>query len=197
MGSLGLAVLMRSIRWQNVTVPMLEEVRRRLRALMGLIEPISRDPLYTNFTDELGELRELETAALLTRDEFQQFRLRAKDFLKAHEDHLTMQRLRRNQPLTPGDLDELQRFLLSHGVGTERAIQRAGGTHTATQIRFINEILDELTSRGVMDPARLYDPPFSDLAPMGPEGLFSEAEVDNICQLLNLVTTRAMAAQAA
>jgi type I restriction enzyme R subunit len=48
-----------------------------------------------------------------------------------------------------------------------------------------------------MDPARLYDPPFSDLAPMGPEGLFSEAEVDNICQLLNLVTTRAKAAQAA
>jgi type I restriction enzyme R subunit len=108
-----------------------------------------------------------------------------------------MQRLRRNQPLTPGDLNELQRFLLSHGVGTERAIQRAGGTHTATQIRFINEILDELTSRGVMDPARLYDSPFSDLAPMGPEGLFSEAEVDTICQLLNLVTTRAMAAQAA
>jgi type I restriction enzyme R subunit len=214
--------------WQDVTVPMLEEVRRRLRALMGLIEPICRDPLYTNFADELGELRELDAAALLTRDEFQQFRLRAKDFLKAHEDHLTMQRLRRNQPLTPGDLNELQRFLLSHGVGTERAIQRADeecngfglfirslvgldrnaakelfaafladGTHTATQIRFINEILDELTSRGVMDPARLYDPPFSDLAPMGPEGLFSEAEVDTICQLLDLVTTRAMAAQAA
>ena len=220
--------LLRDEWWQDVTVPMLEEVRRRLRALMGLIEPISRDPLYTNFTDELGELRELDAAALLTRDEFQQFRLRAKDFLKAHEDHLTMQRLRRNQPLTPGDLDELQRFLLSHGVGTEQAIQRAGeecngfglfirslvgldrnaakelfaaflaeGTHTATQIRFINEILDELTSRGVMDPARLYDPPFSDLAPTGPEGLFSEAEVDNICHLLDMIKTRAMAAQAA
>jgi type I restriction enzyme R subunit len=48
-----------------------------------------------------------------------------------------------------------------------------------------------------MDPARLYDPPFSDLAPKGPEGLFSEAEVDNICQLLDLIKTRAMAAPAA
>ncbi|MEI6359060.1 MAG: DEAD/DEAH box helicase family protein [Synechococcus sp. ELA619] len=184
--------------WQDVTVPMLEEVRRHLRALMGLIEPVSRDPLYTNFADELGELRELDAAALLSRDEFQQFRLRAREFLRAHEDHLTMQRLRRNQPLTPADLDELQRFLLSHGVGTEQAIQRAAeecngfglfirslvgldrnatkelfaefladGTHTVTQIRFINEILDELTSRGVMDAARLYDPPFSDLAPSG------------------------------
>ncbi len=74
---------------------------------------------------------------------------------------------------------------------------RKDDTHTANQIRFINETLDELTSRGVMDPARLYDPPFSDLAPTGPEGLFSEAEVDNICHLLDLIRSRAMVAQAA
>jgi type I restriction enzyme R subunit len=214
--------------WQDVTVPMLEEVRQHLRALVGLLESTARSPLYTYFTDVLGELHELDATALLSRDEFQQFRLRAKDFLKAHADHLTMQRLRRNQPLTPTDLDELQRFLLSHGVGSEQAIQRASeecngfglfirslvgldrnaakelfaafladGTHTATQIRFINDIIDELTSRGVMDPARLYDPPFSDLAPMGPEGLFPEAEVDEICQLLDLINARALAPRAA
>ncbi|MFM8525056.1 MAG: type I restriction-modification enzyme R subunit C-terminal domain-containing protein, partial [Cyanobacteriota bacterium] len=220
--------LLRDEWWQHVNVPMLEEVRRRLRALVGLIEPTSREPIYTNFTDELGELIELDAASLLSRDEFQQFRLRARDFLRAHEDHLTMQRLRRNQPLTPADLDELQRFLLSHGVGSEQAIQRAAqecsgfglfirslvgldrnaakelfsgfladGIHTATQIRFINEIIDELTCRGVMDPARLYDPPFSDLAPLGPEGLFTEQEVDNICHLLGLIRTRAIVAAAA
>ena len=214
--------------WQDVTVPMLEEVRRRLRALMGLIETIGREPLYTHFADELGALQERDTAALLSRDEFQQFRLRAREFLRAHDDHLSMQRLRRNQPLTPTDLNELRRFLLSHGIGSEQVIQRAAeacngfglflrslvgldrnaakelfadfladGTHTATQIRFINEILDELTSRGVMDPARLYDPPFSDLAPTGPEDLFSEEDVDNICQLLDLLRTRATTAQAA
>ena len=214
--------------WQDVTVPMLEEVRRRLRGLMGLIETTARPPLFTNFADELGELRELDAAALLSRDEVQQFRLRARTFLRAHEDHLTMQRLRRNQPLTATDLDELQRFLLSHGIGTEQAMQRASeecngfglfirslvgldrtaakelfadfltdGTHTATQIRFINEILDELTSRGVMDPARLYDPPFTDLAPTGPEDLFSVEEVDRICHLLDLIHTRAAASQAA
>ena len=208
--------------WQDVTVPMLEEVRRHLRALVGLIETSAQEPLYTNFADELGELRELDAAALLSRDEFQQFRLRAREFLRAHEDHLTMQRLRRNQPLTPADLEELQRFLLSHGVGTEQAIQRAAeesnglglfirslvgldrnaakelfaeflaeGTHTATQIRFINEIIDELTSRGVMDPVRLYDPPFSDLAPMGPEGLFSSKEAGEIFDLLSLIQERA------
>ena len=48
-----------------------------------------------------------------------------------------------------------------------------------------------------MDPARLYDPPFSDLAPSEPEGLFSDAEVDNICHLLDLIRARASATQAA
>jgi len=177
--------------------------------------------------DELGELIEVDPALLLTRDEFQQFRLRARDFLRDHEDHLTMQRLRRNQPLTPADLDELQRFLLSHGVGSEQAIQRAAqesngfglfirslvglernaakevfadfladGTHTANQIRYINEIINELTSRGVLEATRLYEPPFSDLA-QGPESLFSAAEVDDICHLLDLIKARATAPKAA
>lgn len=219
--------LLREEWWQDVTVPMLEEARRRLRGLMGLIETISREPLYTDFADELGALRELDAAALLSRDEFQQFRLRAREFLRAHDDHLTMQRLRRNQPLTDADLEELQRFLLSHGVGTEQAIQRAAeesngfglfirslvgldrnaakevfaefladGTHTANQIRYTNEIIDELTSRGLMDATRLYEPPFSDLAP-GPESLFSVAEVDNICHLLEMIKTRALTPKAA
>jgi type I restriction enzyme R subunit len=67
----------------------------------------------------------------------------------------------------------------------------AEGTHTTTQIRFINAVIDELTSRGTMDAARLYDPPFSDLAPMGPEELFSETEADQIFQLLTLIRQRA------
>jgi len=117
--------LLRDEWWQDVTVPMLEEARRRLRGLMGLIETISREPLYTNFADELGELRERDAAALLSRDEFQQFRLRAREFLRAHDDHLTMQRLRRNQPLTSADLNELEQFLVSHGIGDQQVIERA------------------------------------------------------------------------
>lgn len=220
--------LLRSEWWQDVTLPMLEEVRWRLRSLVCFIERSSQTPLYTHFSDELGELQELDAASLLTPDAMRQFRLRAAAFLREHEDHLTMQRLRRNQPLTASDLQELERFLISHGIGSSEVIERAAqechgfglfirslvgldrnaakelfaaflaeGTHTATQIRYINAILDELTSRGVMEPARLYDPPFSDLAPMGPEDLFPEAEVDNICQLLDLIKTRALVAQAA
>ncbi|MCT0212431.1 MULTISPECIES: DEAD/DEAH box helicase family protein [unclassified Synechococcus] len=214
--------------WQGVTLPMLEQVRLRLRSLIGLIERQARSPIYTIFTDVLGELKELDAAALISPDEFRQFRLRARNFLRAHEDHLTMQRLRRNQPLTATDLQELERFLLNEGIGNERVIARASEecngfglfirslvglernaakevfadflaerTHTATQIQFINEIINELTSRGVMDPARLYDPPFSDLAPTGPEALFTETEVLRICDLLAVIRARAETPKAA
>jgi len=214
--------LLRDEWWQDLTLVMLEEVRRRLRGLVGLIETASQDPLYTNFIDELGELKEQDASLLLTSDAFLQFRLRAREFLKTHEDHLTMQRLRRNQPLTSTNLDELQQFLISHGIGDEKVIARATeewqgfglfirslvgldrtagkelfaeylaeGTHTVTQIRFINEIIDELTSKGSMNSARLYEPPFSDLAPTGPEDLFTATEAEKLFDLLSLIRKRA------
>lgn len=219
--------LLRDEWWQDVTVAMLEEVRRRLRGLVGLIETGAREPLYSNFDDDILAINEVDGTKLLTRDTFKQFRLKAQEFLKAHEDHLTMQRLRRNQPLTASDLQELEEFLIVHGIGDQQLIHQAAeqcrgfglfirslvglhrnaakeifadylaeGTHTANQIRYINTIIDELTSRGVMDPARLYEQPFSDIA-QGPETLFSEAEVDKICDLLDLINRRAAPVRAA
>jgi hypothetical protein len=44
------------------------------------------------------------------------FLLRVYTFLLQQEANHTMQRLRRNQPLTPVDLDKPERFLLSHGL---------------------------------------------------------------------------------
>ena len=58
-------------------------------------------------------------------------------------------------------------------------------------------MIDELTSRGTMDPARLYDAPFSDLAPTGPEGLFSDAEAGRLFDLLELIRERATPRMAA
>jgi type I restriction enzyme R subunit len=73
----------------------------------------------------------------------------------------------------------------------------AEGTHTATQIRFINAIIDELTSKGAMSAARLYEPPFSDLAPTGPESLFSPEEAEKIFVLLTWIERRAQPVRAA
>ena len=41
--------------WVDVSYPMLEDARRRLRGLVHLIEHIRKTPLYSDFTDSLGD----------------------------------------------------------------------------------------------------------------------------------------------
>jgi hypothetical protein len=52
--------------WENVTADMLENVRRRLRGLIKLIDKQQRKPIYTNFEDQLGteDHRERRTSRL-------------------------------------------------------------------------------------------------------------------------------------
>jgi hypothetical protein len=40
----------------------------------------------------------------------------------------------------------------------------------SNQIEFVNMIIESLAERGVVEAARLYESPFTDLAPSGPEG---------------------------
>ncbi len=44
---------------------------------------------------------------------------------------------------------------------------------TSPQIRFVETIIEQLTARGVIEPAALYEPPFSHLHTGGPDELFA------------------------
>ena len=70
----------------------------------------------------------------------------------------------------------------------------SGKTLTANQIEFVNLIVDHLTEHGVMDASLLYETPFTDLAPRGPESLFSAAHVEELIAILERVKEAAMAA---
>lgn len=63
---------------------------------------------------------------------------------------------------------------------------------SADQITFINHIIKYLTQNGVLDPPKLYEPPFTDLHYEGPDGLFEDEQVDDLIHILsqvNQVTT--------
>lgn len=209
--------------WEDVTVPMLEIVRRKLRALIKLIPKGQKKVVYTNFEDELGELSKVELPQVTAGLNMAKFREKARVFLKAHEDHISLQRLRRNQPLTPTDLDELQRMLVAAG-GTDSLIKEAteqahglglfirslvgldrqaameafndflhGTKATADQIEFINLVIDELTQTGVMEPDRLFQSPFTDLNAQGPMGIFPPTKVSQLVDVLEQIRVRAVA----
>ena len=67
----------------------------------------------------------------------------------------------------------------------------AGRTLTANQLDFVNLIITYLTEHGVMDIGRLYEAPFTDHAPAGPEDLFSGADIEALVDLLDQVRASA------
>lgn len=209
--------------WEGITVPLLELVRLRLRDLVQHIEKSKKAIVYSNFADEIGDGVELDLPQVGEAD-FARFRQKARHFLKAHEDHIVLHKLRQGRPLTPTDLDELEKMLLDAGVGEAGDIRRAretsrgfgrfvrslvgldraavseafgdflsAGTATATQIEFINMIVEHLTDQGVMDPALLYEPPFTDIAPTGPDQVFDEEKITRLFTKIRAINDSAVA----
>jgi type I restriction enzyme R subunit len=70
----------------------------------------------------------------------------------------------------------------------------ANKTLAANQIEFVNLIVNHLTEHGTMEAARLYESPFTDLTPRGPEGLFSQPAIDELIAVFERVRQTAIAA---
>ncbi|MEI6162194.1 MAG: type I restriction-modification enzyme R subunit C-terminal domain-containing protein [Roseococcus sp.] len=208
--------------WQDVTLPMLETARKKLRGLAYLIEKRKRKILYTDFADEIGEGQEIVFERFVSNDEFAKFREKARHFLKAHENHLAVAKLRTNKPLTPMDLTELERMLLEAGTAAEVAKAReesaglgffvrslvgldrgaaveafaafqTGKAFTANQLQFLNTIIDHLTQSGTVEPSRLYEAPYTKFGAKGVDGVFKGAEVVELIRMLDEIRGRAVA----
>jgi type I restriction enzyme R subunit len=111
--------------WQDVTVPILETVRRRLRSLVKLIEKQRRKPIYTDFEDLMGDEQDVTLPGFTPPGSFERFRAKARQFLKIHENHIAIYKLHMNEPLTPTDLAELERILSESGIGSGEDLQKA------------------------------------------------------------------------
>ena len=64
----------------------------------------------------------------------------------------------------------------------------------ANQIEFVNLIVDHLTERGLLLPAALYESPFTDVSPTGPDAIFEFAQVERLFDALHAVAASAAAA---
>ena len=111
--------------WQDVTIPMIEVLRRRLRDLVKLIEKRQRKPIYTDFEDEMGGETAVDLLGFDEGTDFAKFRAKARAFLRTHQDHVAIHKLRMNKALTQADLAELERMLAESGVGGIDTIERA------------------------------------------------------------------------
>lgn len=209
--------------WQDVTLPSLENMRRRLRRLVKLIEPSSRKIVYTDFEDEIGDGTTIDLSDVGNGTNKSAFLAKVRHFLKQHEDHITLLKLKRNEQLTSSDLAELERIFLEQGVAEDDDIERIredgglgifirslvgldrsaakraldqftdGKKLTPNQVEFVDLIIDYLSERGMIDPRVLYESPFTDFDDQGVSGVFQAAEARVLVGLLSEIKDRAVA----
>ena len=111
--------------WQDVTVPMLEVMRRRLRGLVQFIDKRQRKPVYTDFEDLMGGDIDIALPGFSPGTNYAKFLAKARAFLREHVNHGAIEKLRKNEPLTSTDLVELERLLTESGLCGPEDLQRA------------------------------------------------------------------------
>jgi type I restriction enzyme R subunit len=209
--------------WQDITTPILENVRKRLRSLVKFIEKTKRLNIYTDFADLMGDERQIELAEFGNSHDVERFREKTHRFLKVHEDDPVIHKLRWNEALSKEDLDALEKMMIEAGAGTPDDLNKvrshgelglfvrsivgldreaakrafdgflAGKALTANQIQFINLVIEFLTQSGWMSASQLYDSPFTDFSPKGVEGVFSSDQVIQLVGILDDIRARAAA----
>jgi type I restriction enzyme, R subunit len=201
--------------WQDVNLVMLERIRTRLRGLVGLLPKGKRRIVYTDFEDTIGSGVEVLLSAF-TSGGFERFKAKARTYVREHRGETAIKKIHMNWPITDADVEELKRVLMAVGTDSdlERVKTEVGGfglfvrtligldlaaaqealskfldqkRYNAKQIHYVGLVVQELTLSGVVDASRFYDPPYTDIAPSGPEHLFTEGEVIELIGVLDQV----------
>ena len=209
--------------WQDITTVMLEDARKRLRSLVKFIDKTKRPRIYTDFADSMGDETEIALPGFDSVHDVERFLDKTQQFLRAHENDPVIHKLRFNERLTKQDLDALEKMLVEAGAGTHDELKKvrdgsglglfvrslvgldreaakrafdgflSGKTLAANQIQFLNLVIGSLSQSGLIQPAQLYESPFTEFSPRGVEGVFPLDQVSQLIGVLDEIRARALA----
>ena len=191
--------------WDGINLAMLEDMRLRMRGLMPFLDRKKKKIVRTDFKDEVVAVHDDGITGMPSMTGAQ-YEKKVTEYIRNHENHIAIHRLRSNQPLTPKDLESLETTLKRIGnedgdsllsslltrkeaptigyfvrtiVGMDRRAAQAAFSQflndrslSTNQIRFIELLVEQLTSRGVIEASALYEQPFTDIHDGGPDALF-------------------------
>ena len=116
-----LASVQENAFWEGIALDGLEELRMRLRGLVPFLDRKTRTIVYTDFRDEIMDVRE-GAGDYLPKMTGVQYEKKVQEYLKNHLDHIVIRRLRTNQPLTATDLRGLEQTLVEIGEDDGRTL---------------------------------------------------------------------------
>ena len=166
-----------------------EEIRVRLRQLMKYI-PVNHLTYTTNFSDEILSMEVKESE--LENDDLKNYKMKAEFYVRQHQDHVVIAKLKTNQPLTSADVKVLEEILWGE-IGTKQDYENEYGNKPlgefvreivgldmnaakeaftaflndtsldSNQIYFVNQIVEYIVHNGMMKDFRvLQETPFTD-----------------------------------
>lgn len=201
--------------WRNSSLLKLEKTREELRGLIQFLKDENKEkPIYSDFTDILPINLVKEHFILENYTKLQSYKDRVESFIRKNKNHLVIDKLYKNIPVTSFELKILEEFLMQEAESKDKLyteyekqplgkfVRRiigldieAAQNHfanfiqkanlNANQITFIQKIIDYLNKNGVLDKNMLTQPPFNDLDDNGIIGIFPEE--DKLIKIIQLV----------
>ena len=108
--------------WKDITISELEEIRIELRDLIDLLDYKKQKIVYTNFEDEIKPNKSTENKTPeIAGVDLIQYRKKVEAFLQEHQNEIAINKLRHNKPLTPLDVEQLEKILKENAniIGTK------------------------------------------------------------------------------
>jgi type I restriction enzyme R subunit len=125
--------------WEMVTVTDLQQHRLDLRDLIKFLDKKNKPLLYTNYEDEFtANIEEAEIP--LGGMNLEPYQKRIEKFIRENQNHITIHRIKTNQPITKMEVGELERIILSIDASiTKEVLEKALEGQTLAQ--FIRSIV--------------------------------------------------------
>jgi type I restriction enzyme R subunit len=114
--------------WENININDLDEVRTNLRSLMKYLDKESRLDIVTTFIDTIDDTGIYEPDLIDVHTNLKTYRERVEAYVRRHDNHIIIQKIKRNQPITPLDIETLEALLFDGDqLGSKKDYEKAYG----------------------------------------------------------------------
>ena len=209
--------------WKNAGIPSLEKIRIELRDLAKFLDTESTPIIYTNFEDEIGDgtikdlsfnLNDLDTYKRKVERYLKENNNHTTIYKIRNNLQITQTDIKELERMLfdQGSLGSKKQFVEAYGeqplgkfirsiVGLDAKVAKelfgkilVNQTLNARQIKFMDTIINYLNVKGIIDPAMLFEPPFTDISSNGISDVFDDATADKIISLIEEINKKADAA---